>query len=148
MIEYKKIKKPSFCMNIFVQSCGSLPDFFFQLFFLHLMNKKDIRLDLLRRLESNPEYTQRELSKVMGVSLGKVNYCLKKLTEKGLIKITNFKQSPNKVGYAYLLTPKGIEEKSRLTFSFLKRKINEYEILKIEINELKLESEQIHNEKR
>ena len=112
------------------------------------MNKRDIRLDLLRRLESNPEYTQRELSQEMGVSLGKVNYCLKKLTEKGLIKITNFKQSPNKVGYAYLLTPKGIEEKSRLTFSFLKRKINEYEILKIEINELKLESEEIHTEKR
>ena len=147
MIEYKKIKRPSFCINIFVQSCGSLPDFFFQLFFLHLMNQKDIRLDLLRRLESNPEYTQRELSKVMGVSLGKVNYCLKKLTEKGLIKITNFKQSPNKVGYAYLLTPKGIEEKARLTISFLKRKIIEYEILTKEINELKLESEEIRTEK-
>ena len=109
------------------------------------MNQKDIRLDLLRRLESNPEYTQRELSNDMGVSLGKVNYCIKKLTEKGLIKITNFKQNPNKVGYAYLLTPQGIEEKSRLTFAFLKRKIIEYEILKKEIIALKLESEEIDN---
>ena len=107
------------------------------------MNKQDIQLDLLRRLESNPEYTQRELSKEMGVSLGKVNYCIKKLTEKGLIKITNFKQNPNKVGYAYLLTPRGIEEKTKLTFSFLKRKIKEYEILKDEINKLKEDIGQI-----
>ena len=112
------------------------------------MNKRDIRLDLLRRLESNPEYTQRELSQEMGVSLGKVNYCMKKLTEKGLIKLTNFTHNPNKMNYVYLITPSGIEEKSRLTFSFLKRKIIEYEILKKEINELKLESEEIANEKR
>ena len=111
------------------------------------MNKRDIRLDLLRRLALNPEYTQRELSKEMGVSLGKVNYCIKKLTEKGLIKLTNFTHNPNKMGYTYLLTPSGIEEKSRLTFSFLKRKVIEYEILKIEINELKLESEEIHTKK-
>ena len=112
------------------------------------MNKRDIRLDLLRRLESNPKYTQRELSQEMGVSLGKVNYCIKKLTEKGLIKLTNFTHNPNKMGYAYLLTPSGIEEKSRLTFSFLKRKIVEYEILKKEINALQLESEKIANETR
>ena len=112
------------------------------------MNQKDIRLDLLRKLESSPEYTQRELSKEMGVSLGKVNYCIRKLTEKGLIKITNFKQNPNKVGYAYILTPRGIEEKTKLTFSFLKRKIAEYEILKKEINELKLETEEMTNERR
>ena len=122
--------------------------FYYQLFFQHLMNQKDIRLDLLLKLESSPEYTQRELSREMGVSLGKVNYCMKKLTEKGLIKITNFKQSPNKMSYSYILTPKGIEEKVRLTFSFLKRKITEYELLQKEINELKLESEEIHNEKR
>mgnify|MGYP000506805106 FL=1 len=109
------------------------------------MNKRDIRLDLLRRLESNPEYTQRELSREMGVSLGKVNYCIKKLTEKGLIKLTNFTHNPNKMGYAYLLTPQGIEEKSRLTFSFLKGKVIEYEILKDEINELKLESDEMTN---
>ena len=113
-----------------------------------LMNNQDIRLDLLRKLESNPEYTQRELSREMGVSLGKVNYCMKKLTKKGLIKLTNFTHNPNKMGYAYLLTPQGIEEKSRLTFSFLKRKVIEYEILKKEINALKLESEEIANENR
>ena len=112
------------------------------------MNNQDIRLDLLRRLESNPQYTQRELSREMGVSLGKVNYCLKKLTEKGWVKLTNFSRSSNKFGYAYLLTPQGIEEKSRLTFSFLKRKLIEYEILKKEINALQLESEEIINEKR
>ena len=117
-------------------------------FFSALMNKRDIHLDLLRKLESNPEYTQRELSREMGVSLGKVNYCMKKLTEKGLIKLTNFTHNPNKMGYAYLLTPSGIEEKSRLTFSFLKRKTAEYEILKKEINALQLESEEIINEKR
>ena len=101
------------------------------------MNQKDIRLDLLRKIELNPQYTQRELSIEMDVSLGKVNYCIKKLSEKGWIKLTNFTHNPNKVGYAYLLTPKGIEEKTKLTFSFLKRKIKEYEILKDEINKLK-----------
>ena len=110
------------------------------------MNNQDIRLDLLRKLESNPEYTQRVLSREMGVSLGKVNYCMKKLAEKGLIKLSNFSKNPNKVCYAYLLTPGGIEEKSRLTFSFLKRKIAEYEILKKEINDLQLESEEMANE--
>jgi len=111
------------------------------------MNSQDIRLDLLRKLESNPQLTQRELSIEMGVSLGKVNYCIKKLTEKGWVKLTNFSHNQNKMGYAYLLTPSGIEEKSRLTFSFLKRKIVEYEILKKEINELQLESEEIANQK-
>ena len=118
------------------------------LFFPILMNNQDIRLDLLRKLESNPQFTQRELSREVGVSLGKVNYCMKKLTEKGLIKLTNFTHNPNKMGYAYLLTPSGIEEKSRLTFSFLKRKVVEYEILKKEINALQLESEEMANEKR
>ena len=112
------------------------------------MNKQDIHLDLLRKLESNPHCTQRELSREMGVSLGKVNYCMKKLTEKGWVKLTNFTHNPNKMGYAYLLTPRGIDEKSRLTFSFLKRKLNEYEILKKEIDALKLESEEIANKKR
>ena len=112
------------------------------------MNSQDIRLDLLRKLESTPHFTQRELSRDMGVSLGKVNYCLKKLTEKGLIKLTNFTHNPNKMGYAYLLTPSGIEEKTRLTFSFLKRKLNEYEILKKEIKALQLESEEMANERR
>jgi EPS-associated MarR family transcriptional regulator len=112
------------------------------------MDTRDIYLDLLRKLESNPHYTQRELSREMGVSLGKVNYCLKKLTEKGWVKLSNFTHNPNKICYAYLLTPQGIEEKSRLTFSFLKRKLNEYEILKKEIDALKLESKEMANEWR
>ena len=101
------------------------------------MNNKDINLDLLRKLELNPEYTQRELSKEMGISLGKVNYCIKKLVEKGWVKLTNFSHNPNKVGYAYLLTAKGIEEKTRLTYAFLIIKTEEYEMLKEEISKLK-----------
>jgi len=103
------------------------------------MNQKDIRLDLLKKIEANPEYTQRELSVEMGVSLGKVNYCIKKFTEKGLIKISNFNQSSNKLRYVYLLTPKGIEEKTSLTISFLSTKIEEYEMLKKEIAKLKID---------
>ena len=107
------------------------------------MNNKDIHLDLLRKLEVNPEYTQRELSKEMGVSLGKINYCMKKLTEKGWVKLTNFSRNPNKIGYAYLLTPKGIEQKGRLTISFLKIKIKEYEMLKDEISRLKQDAKKL-----
>ena len=101
------------------------------------MNNKDIHLDLLRKLESNPKLTQRELSQEMGVSLGKVNYCMKKLIEKGLVKLKNFSRHPNKVGYIYLLTPKGIEEKTKLTFRFLNIKMEEYKMLKEEISSLK-----------
>ena len=101
------------------------------------MNNKDIYLDLLRKLELNPKYTQRELSKEMGISLGKVNYCIKKLVGKGWVKLTNFSHNPNKVGYAYYLTAKGIEEKTRLTYAFLKIKTKEYEMLKEEISKLK-----------
>ena len=107
------------------------------------MNNKDIHLDLLRKLEANPEYTQRELSKEMGVSLGKVNYCMKKLIGKGWIKLKSFSNNPNKVGYAYLLTPKGLEEKARLTFAFLKIKMEEYEMLKKEISKLKKDTEKL-----
>ena len=112
------------------------------------MNKKNIHLDLLRKLEVNPEYTQRELSQEMGVSLGKINYCMKKLIEKGWIKLTNFKLSSNKLGYVYLLTPRGIEEKARLTFAFLKIKMEEYEILKDEISKLKQDTEKLKSEQK
>ena len=112
------------------------------------MNKKDIHLDLLRKLESNPEYTQRELSQEMGVSLGKVNYCMKKLTEKGWVKLMNFSHNPNKAGYVYFLTPKGIEEKARLTFVFLKIKMEEYEMLKDEISKLKQDAEKLKPEQK
>ena len=107
------------------------------------MNQQDIHLDLLRKLEVNPEYTQRELSQEMGVSLGKINYCMKKLIEKGWIKLSNFRRNPNKVGYTYILTPKGIEEKTKLTFLFLKIKMEEYEMLKKEISKLKKDTEKL-----
>lgn len=111
------------------------------------MNNKDIRLDLLRKLEENPNYTQRELSKEMGVSLGKVNYCMKKLIEKGLVKLSNFSHNSDKVSYMYLLTPIGIEQKTRLTIEFLKIKIKEYEILKKEIHVLKRDVNQLKKSK-
>jgi len=107
------------------------------------MNKKNIHLDLLRKLEENSVYTQRELSKEMGVSLGKINYCIKKLTEKGCVELMNFINNPSKVGYFYILTPKGIEQKEKLTVSFLKIKIKEYELLKEEINILKKDADKI-----
>ena len=101
------------------------------------MNREEIHYDLLRRLEENPQYTQRELSKEMGVSLGKINYCIRKLIKKGWVKLVSFSNNPDKAGYTYLLTPAGIEEKGRLTISFLKIKLEEYEMLKIEIEKLK-----------
>jgi EPS-associated MarR family transcriptional regulator len=107
------------------------------------MNKDQVHFDLLRKLEANPKYTQRELSKEMGVSLGKVNYCINKLVTKGWVKLSNFRRNPNKVGYIYLLTPKGIEEKTRLTFAFLKIKMDEYEILREEISALKKDVNQL-----
>ena len=112
------------------------------------MNKEDIHLDLLRKLEVNPEYTQRELSQEMGVSLGKINYCMKKLIEKGWIKLSNFGHNLNKVGYIYLLTPEGIEQKTRLTFKFLKIKMKEYEMLKDEISKLKQDAEKLKSSKK
>ena len=109
------------------------------------MNNKDIHLDLLRKLEANPEYTQRELSQEMGVSLGKINYCMKKLIDKGWIKLSNFSHNTNKVSYIYLLTPKGIEQKARLTFAFLAIKLEEYEMLKNEISKLKQDAEKLQS---
>ena len=81
----------------------------------------------------------------MGVSLGKVNYCMKKLIEKGWVKLKNFSHNPNKVGYVYLLTPRGIEQKSKLTLLFLKIKLEEYEMLKNEISKLKQDAEKLQS---
>ena len=100
---------------------------------------QEIHLIVLRYLENDPEITQRELAKKLGISLGKANYCLKALIDKGLVKAGNFKNSNNKSAYIYLLTPKGIEEKSRITIHFLKRKIDEYEQLRKEIGEMQQE---------
>ena len=87
-------------------------------------------------LEQNPDLSQRELAKVLGVSLGGVNYSLRALAERGMVKVQNFKRSEKKLAYAYVLTPRGLAEKTRLTADFLKRKLEEYEALKIEIDSL------------
>lgn len=100
------------------------------------MSQDKIKFDLLCILDNNPNATQREISRQLGVSLGKVNYCLNKLIDKGLIKANNFRKSSNKRKYYYLLTPKGIEEKINLTFSFLKIKSREFEAIKKEISKL------------
>lgn len=97
---------------------------------------------LLKTLEENPGLSQRDLAKRLGVSLGKVNFCLNALVEKGSLKINNFRNSENKLAYAYLLTPSGIEQKARMTVEFLKYKVQEYERLKKEIEELQREAEQ------
>ncbi len=100
---------------------------------------QEIHLKVLRQLEENPDITQRELAQQLGVSLGKANYCLKALIDKGFVKARNFKNSDNKRAYLYVLTPRGIEEKSRISVSFLRRKMEEFEALRDEIDELKAE---------
>ena len=97
------------------------------------------QFNVLRKIRSKPEYSQRELAYELGFSLGKLNYCLKALVDKGWIKIGNFKQSKTKIRYVYLVTPQGIYEKTKMTKEFLNRKIKEYEALKLEIDLLKNE---------
>ena len=91
------------------------------------------KFEILRRIVKQPNSTQRDLARDLDLSLGKVNYCMKALKEKGFIKINNFKKNPNKINYIYILTPKGIREKTKLTVNFMKRKIKEYEELKKEL---------------
>ena len=98
------------------------------------MNENQDHFNTLRKIKNKPNSTQRELAEDLGFSLGKLNYCLKALKNKGLVKILNFKKNPSKVNYIYILTPKGIAEKSKLTINFMKRKMKEYEELKKEIN--------------
>jgi len=97
------------------------------------MNDNQDHFNVLRKIENKPESTQRELAEELGFSLGKLNYCLKALNSKGLIKINNFKRNPNKINYIYVLTPKGIAEKTQLTLNFMKRKMEEYDELRKEI---------------
>ena len=99
----------------------------------------EYRYKILKELQQDPDISQRELAKRLGISLGKANFCLKALIEKGLIKAENFKNNTNKVGYLYLLTPQGIEDKVSLTQSFLKRKLKEHEELEKEIEQLREE---------
>lgn len=95
--------------------------------------------DLLKTLEKNPGLSQRDLARQLGISLGKVNFCLKALIEKGCLKVKSFRNSNNKKAYLYLLTPQGIDEKARITVRFLQIKMDEYEILKKEVEELNRE---------
>jgi EPS-associated MarR family transcriptional regulator len=97
---------------------------------------------ILKTLEADPKISQRQLAENLDISLGKVNYCVKALLGKGLIKATNFKNSNNKIAYAYLLTPKGIKQKAVLAQHFLERKVLEYEQLEHEIQTLKAELQQ------
>ena len=100
------------------------------------LDKEEIQLSLLRLLENNPELTQRGMTKGMGISLGKINYCLSELSKQGLIRVERFKNAKNKTAYMYHLTPNGIEAIGKLTFNFLKKKIREYDDLKEEIKTL------------
>lgn len=100
----------------------------------------EYRYKILKLLEAQPEISQRELAKSLGVSLGKANFCLKALIDIGLIKASNFRNSQNKLAYMYLLTPNGIEAKSNITLRFLKSKMQEYEILQAEISALMQET--------
>ena len=97
------------------------------------MKHNQDHFNVLRKIKSKPQSTQRELANELGFSLGKLNYCLNALKVKGLIKMRNFKKNPNKINYIYVLTPKGIAAKTKLTLNFMKQKMKEYDELKIEI---------------
>ena len=99
------------------------------------------RLELLKLLDTEPQMSQRDLARAMGISLGKANYCLNALMEKGLVKLEKFRRNPDKRQYAYLLTAAGVEEKTRITLAFLRRKVAEYEALEKEIEQLRGELE-------
>ena len=99
------------------------------------MDDNQDHFNVLRKINSKPETTQRKLAEELGFSLGKLNYCLRALQNKGLVKIENFKKNPRKINYIYVITPKGISEKTKLTVNFMKRKMKEYDELKKEIKE-------------
>ena len=103
----------------------------------------EVHYNLLNLLEQNPEATQRELADELGMSVGKINYCLAALIDKGHVKVRNFTNSNKKAAYVYLLTPKGIKEKARVTLRFLKRKVDEYEQLQVEIEQLRQEAKHL-----
>src|ERR1035437_9214234 len=101
-----------------------------------VQDTENLHFKVLRQLQAKPEMSQRELAQALGVSLGKANYCLKALLDKGMLKVQNFQSSKRKLAYAYLLTPRGIAAKTALTARFLQRKIQEYAMLKAEIESL------------
>tara|TARA_B100000795_G_scaffold246797_1_gene212700 strand:- start:422 stop:742 length:321 start_codon:yes stop_codon:yes gene_type:complete len=97
------------------------------------MNNNPDHFELLRKINNSDKTTQRELANELGFSLGKLNYCIKSLKDKGFIKISNFKKNPNKLKYVYILTPRGITQKTKMTVSFMKKKIKEYDELEKEL---------------
>ena len=97
------------------------------------MKGKQDHFNVLRVIKNKPRSTQRELATELGFSLGKLNYCLKSLKNKGLVKMKNFEKNPNKINYIYILTPRGIAEKTKLTINFMKKKMKEYDDLKAEL---------------
>ena len=99
------------------------------------MNDNQDHFNVLRKVKNKPKSSQRELAQDLGFSLGKLNYCLKALKNKGLIKIKNFKKNPNKLNYIYILTPKGASATTKLTINFMKRKMREYDELKKELDQ-------------
>lgn len=105
--------------------------------------QEELKLRVMRVIEENPSATQREIARELNVSLGGVNYCLKALVDRGLVKLNNFAKSEHKLGYAYILTPEGVSEKAKITMSFLKRKMAEYELLHHEIEQLKSEVDKL-----
>lgn len=104
--------------------------------------KDSLKYNLLKILADKPALSQRQLAKELGISLGKTNYCLRALIDKGWIKAENFRQNPHKIRYLYKLTPGGIEEKARVTSRFLKQKLREYEEIKAEIEQLRKEADE------
>ena len=98
---------------------------------------KQDHFNILRKIHKNPSASQREMSKDLNLSLGKLNYCLKELKKKGLIKLKNFKKNPKKINYLYILTPEGLSEKTKATINFMKRKMKEFDELKKELDENK-----------
>ncbi len=102
----------------------------------HMDNNSD-QFEVMRKIQNTPDSSQREMAEDLGFSLGKLNYCLRALQEKGLVKIRNFKKNPKKLNYVYVLTPKGIAIKTKLTINFMKRKMAEYDQLKKELNKKK-----------
>ena len=118
---------------------------------VHMMNISDINkstsYEILKSLKKNPDLSQRQLANELGVSLGKVNFCIRALIGKGCLKVSNFRNSDNKRAYAYLLTPLGVEEKARMTVAFLHYKMQEFDRLRSEIEALKSEANAVPDEK-
>ena len=127
MLKLKKIKKILYrsIFELYVQIMNNLE------------NKKEQNLKILQQISKDSRISQRRLAKDLGLSLGKMNYCLGELKKKGLVKIKNFKNNPNKLNYIYVLTPKGLSYRAFLTLNFMKKKIYEYDQLKSEYEKIK-----------